>query len=446
MRHFRNFKAAVLRIYSQVVSFLLPLVLCLLYGYPSLADDSIQNIGTLESLVSYCLTHATDTSISESEMNYQKTVSHVAESQRWMPQIDIYSSMQTYQYDQSRIARAGGFITNSGTNPVFGASVSYDLSKLIGPETQIAKEQEEHSRLKDVISKRNIVRMVKKNYYLFVSVEQEIASLESLLHYYGKIGGLLTRQSSLGINNEIESQQYKIQKGFLESDLAAKKTELDSIFSTFTTLMNSPREMVKTTIERLPREKLHRAITEEKLAEILARDDKEMIESLSADYSLAKAELDTFKSYPLPVVYLRTIRQNPSMPSFQGPSQMAEVGLSLNVTSFFTRREQKQEFEDNLNKAVSLRQKNLLDYRNSIRLTVDQMKHQLEQEKALQHLRKDLDQTLQRSFSYYTQKRMDTLTILDLAQKSLLAAQRSELSTFQIQSLDAELEYLVGAH
>lgn len=58
--------------------------------------------------------------------------------------------------------------------------------------------------------------------------------------------------------------------------------------------------------------------------------------------------------------------------------------------------------------------------------------------------RTEIKDLLDKSFLYYSQKRIDVLGTLDIFQKYLQATTNSLMNDLQIQMIDSELEYLVG--
>jgi outer membrane protein TolC len=205
---------------------------------------------------------------------------------------------------------------------------------------------------------------------------------------------------------------------------------------------------VETLKNRIPKIKLSSDIqlakTNLSLEKIASINDDDIISNLSGSYNLAKMEYENFQTLVLPSVYVRGSRELPTMASSDGYQNITEVGLSFPIDSFFIRSDQKTLLGAKAKKAESLFHKALLDYRNQIRLNVINFNHYQRQAPQLEVTRKETKLLLDKSFLFYSQKRIDVLGAFDIFQKYLQAARNVLINNFQIQSTDAELEYLVG--
>jgi hypothetical protein len=398
-------------------------------------------------LIQLAIENSTEAITAQAEVKFQEAVRANTKTIRYTPQLDVYSSEQKYNYDRAYFYN-GQHVVNKGTNRIYGATLTFDLQKLFGPELGVASENLQLSRIQNNISQRNVVRVVKKTLALKLQIEAEIRDIVETLKSFQKVEGILKRQSSLGVYTDVEVHQLIEQRGFLEADLITKKTELDSVYFTFSRLINRSIDEVKALLEpTVVFPPLIFATKKELDPKIFsALSDQDMLTSLGRDYYSAKKEASSYSTLQLPALYVKTFHQNPTMPSSQssGGYGVTEVGVTINLSGFLLRNSQKNELNAKKTKFEMLMNNNIRDYRNSISLTVNQLNQFLKQDEALRKLQGDANKTFAKSFTYYSQKRIDTLTLLDLTQKRLLASQRFHFNKLQINYLDAELEYLVG--
>ena len=391
---------------------------------------------TMDDLVVYSVQNSSDSLISEAEVKIQSTMSSIAEKLKNLPQIDVFGTYQNATYFENHINKNGTLVPNSGTNRIYGASVSYDLQKLFGPESTIARGHAEHSEILDRISKLNVKRLVRKSFALYEQLRAELKDIEDSLQFMDKVQGIINKSNKMGVFNEIETGQYKIQKDFLLADRETKNHELDAVYSGFGLLLNLPVDEIRPILGHLK--------SDASQSELAGNTESVVRQGLGADYHLAKLELDSYQAIPLPTVFVRSFYQDPTIPSFQGPSHFTEYGLTFNVTNLFVRSSHKTELQERVAKTLTLKRKNELDYENSVRLAEDQKKHFQNEAKFLMALKAETEAMLKKSFLYYSQKRIDTLTLIDMSQKNLLASQRLLLNKYHQSLIDADLEYFLG--
>lgn len=394
------------------------------------------SIRTVDDLVVYSVQNSSDSLISEAEVKIQSTMSSIADKLKKLPQIDVYGTYQDATYYENRIPRNGTLITNSGTNRIFGASVSYDLQKLFGPENVVARGHAEHSEVLDHVSKLNIRRVARKSLALFLQIRNELKEIEENLSFMNKVQEIIARSKKMGVFNEIETGQYKIQKDFLLADRETKNHELDAVYAGIGLLMNLPVDEVKPVLNNL-------RIDDSRID--ISRSNETVVQrSLGADYHLAKLELDSYQTVPLPTLFVRSFYQDPTIPSFQGKNHFTEYGLTFNLTNLFIRSSHKAELQEKVAKTMALKRKNELDYENNVKLAEDQKKHFQNEAKFLNALKAETTSMLKKSFLYYSQRRIDILTLMDISQKNLQASQRLLLNQYHQSLIDADLEYYFG--
>ncbi|MBV6493807.1 MAG: hypothetical protein LDLANPLL_01830 [Turneriella sp.] len=419
-------------------------MLCLPLAAEGARHDVAEKIPDFPALLRYCVTHSTESSVSEADVSLQKATSSTVNIQRLVPQIDVFASFQRLNYD-NLFLRNGEYVNNNGNNPTAGIGLSYDLQRLFGPESSLAEESSRHSIIQSKISRRNVVRTVKKSYLLLRHIESELELLRKISSDFDRVGNILRRQKSLGVFVDVENSQFRVQKEFLASELKAKGTEKAAVYFAFSSLMNisyAEAEQVLNSISDGPNLVFAQ---KENLDSLSLTEDATMLAGLSHEYNLTKLEYESYQSYPLPTAFIRSFHQWTSIPSIPaGPNQLTEAGVTFPISGFVTRREHKQELQEKANKSRTVMEKNILEYKNTVRLTITQLQHYMSERSGLETLRHETDKALQKSFQYYAQKRVDTLTILDLFMKSLQAARLQQFNRLHIETLDAELEYLLG--
>lgn len=393
-------------------------------------------IHTTDDLVLYSVQNSSDSLISEAEVKIQSTMSSIAEKLKNLPQIDVFGTYQNATYFENRINKNGTLITNSGSNRIYGASVSYDLQKLFGPEGIVAKGHAEHSEILDRISKLNVKRLVRKSFALYEQLSGELKDIEESLKFMDKVRSIISKSKKLGVFNELETGQSRIQKDFLLADRETKNHELDTVYAGFGLLMNLPVDEVRPILDHLKTDSTNTIVTQS--YESIVRL------GLGADYHLAKLELDSYQTVPLPTLFVRSFYQDPTIPSFQGRNHFTEYGLTFNVTNLFVRSSHKSELQERVAKTLAMKRKNELDYENNIKLVQDQKKHFQREAKFLMALKSETESLLKKSFLYYNQKRIDTLTLIDMSQKDLQASQRILINKYHQSLIDADLEYYLG--
>lgn len=429
------------------MSFILTLW-AIIQGPPASAENAnktvAEKIADFPSLLRYCVTHSTESSVSEAEVGFQKVASSSVDFQRLVPQIDVFASFQRLNYD-NLFLRNGEYVNNNGNNPIAGIGLTYDLQKLFGPESLLADESARHSLIQAKISQRNVIRTVKKSYLLLRHIEAELALLRKISGDFDRIGNILRKQKSLGVFVEVESTQFRVQKEFLASELKAKETEKGAVYFAFSSLMNVSYAEAELALGSISDGPSPVYTQKDNLVSLSLTEDAMMLAGLSHEYNLTKLEYDSYQSYPLPTAFIRSFHQWTSIPSIPaGPNQLTEAGVTFPISGFVTRREHKQELLEKANKSRTVMEKNILEYKNTVRLTITQLQHYMSERSGLETLQRETDRALQKSFQYYAQKRIDTLTILDLFMKSLQAARLQQFNKLHIETLDAELEYLLG--
>ena len=419
-----------------------------LIAMSALASGSVQANDTdntsLSSLIQLGLQNSIDQSASRLESKSQDKNETLISRTQNIPQINLTASYQKYHYD-SLYDKGGQLVSNDGQRPAFGVTVSYDLQKLLNADSALARQSAQLAKIQEKISGRDVIRNIKKGYYGIVEIQAEVEELTKLIGLFSRIDDILQKQKRMGIYNEIERKQFQVQKSILDSDLQTRSSDLEAAYFQLSLVMNVSVDTLK---DRVPKIKttsnLHFAQSKFSPEKLSALNDQEILANLSGSYNLAKMEYDNFHSMALPTVYVRQSREMPTMPSSDGYQNITEVGLSFPIDSFFTRSAQKSQLGAKAEKAEVLFQKTLLDYRNQIRLNTMNMNRYQGQTHQLEETRKEAKGLLDKSFLFYSQKRIDVLGTLDIFQKYLQATRNVLINSLQIQNIDAELEYLVG--
>lgn len=429
---------------TLVINFLLALSifssLCFAEGEKTTESSSFS------SFLEYSLKNSLDRSAAGSESRYQEFSESASSKSQYIPQINLSASYQKLSYDRLRDNGSGALISNNGQNTSLGLTATYDLQKLLGADSELAKKTSYYAKLQEKILTRDVIRNIKKTFFTYLEIKAEIDELNKLISLFAKIDDILQKQKKLGINNEIEIQQFKIQSNILNSDLQSRMADLEAIYFQLSSFVSTDVAIIIEKINKITdTPQLHFVgnsnVDPEKLSKI---EDQEMIENLSRDYNLSKLEYDKFNSITLPSVYVKGSRDLPTTPSSDGPLTTAEVGVSIPLDSFFTRGTQKSQLGAKSEKNQVLREKALFEYRNQIRMNVANLIRFKTQAATLDKANEETKKLLNKSFLFYSQKKLDALGTLDIFQKYLQATRNSLLNKLQLETTDAELEYLVG--
>ena len=398
----------------------------------------------LTSLIQLGLQNSFDQSAARLETRSQdKNEIFVSRTQN-IPQVNISASLQKYHYD-SLYDKGGALVNNDGQKPAYGVTVSYDLQKLLNADSALARQSLRIAKLQEKISERDTIRNIKKGYYTIIEIQSEIEELNKLIELFSRIDGILQKQRRIGVYNEIERKQFQVQQSILNSDLQTRSSDLEASYFQLSLVMNTSVEILKDRILKITKTPELRFAKMKASPERLSNlNDQDIVSNLNGNSSLAKIEFESFHSTPLPSVYVRQAREMPTMPSSDGYQNITEVGLSFPIDSFFTRSAQKSQLGARVEKADALFQKALLDYRNQVRLNAMNLNRYQNQSAQLENTRKETKSLLDKSFLFYSQKRLDVLGTLDIFQKYLQAARNALNNNLQIQIIDTELEYLVG--
>lgn len=400
----------------------------------------------LTSIIQLACEHSAIQKSSHFEVIAQEATSQLANKVRLIPKIDLSASFAQNYYDRLREDSTGRLISNNGQAPLYSLTVTYDLQKLFGPESLLSKKAVQIAKVKEKIGERGLVRTVKKSYFVITEIKAEITEFEKVITQFTGIEGILTKQKRMGLYNEIERQQFKAQQSILESDLQAKRSELDNAYFQLSTSINVDVGELKMRVDMVSvKPQLQFADRLLLAPEAFANaQDNEVLQNLSLEYDLANMDYENFNSTPLPVLYARGSRTSPTMPSSDGPQILAEVGISIPLEGFVTRSTQKSQLGAKSAKAEAVHEQALLDYRNQVRQNVLNLVRFKNQKESLEQARIDTQKLLDKAFLFYSQKRIDVLGTLDIFQKYLQASRNRLVNDLQIATTDAELEYLIG--
>jgi hypothetical protein len=400
---------------------------------------------SLTTLIELGLQHSSEVVLSESETKIQKNKLALSKTNRILPQLDLSASYQQHTYDRS-YNQNGNLVSNDGRNPTLGLIVTYDLKQFFGAESALNTQQEIYAKVQEKITKRSVVRQIKQNFYSLKEIGSELLVLQQQIKLFSKIENILGRQTRLGVYNNPDRQQFQVQKGLLEADVQARNRDQDVIYFSLSDLTHISVTELK---ERIPAIKiepaLHYANSKAITVDAVDRlEDKTIIEGLGREYNVARLEYDRFKTFALPLVFLKYLRESPTMPSGDGPQQTAEIGLSIPLNTFFIAGKEKSILQSQIDKNRLLMEKNIFEYKNSIRLGLINLLKFKEEKKNLIFIKEQSEKLLGKAFLLLSQKRIDVVGTLDIFQKHLSSSRALLQNELQIKTLDAQLEYLLG--
>ncbi len=415
---------------------------CVFAGEPQAEAPSFSSFITL------ALDHSLDLRVSQSEVKAQEAGHQLTSHGQYLPQVSLFGAYSRLSYDRLRDdgSGIGKMISNNGQNTSYGLTVSYDLQKLLGTESEIAKQSVYFARLQEKITKRDIIRNLKKSSFIVFETQKEIEELNKMIQLFAKTDAVLEKQKSLGISNELERQQFLVQKSILNADLEQKKSDLEVALLQLSVLTHMELKFVTSQFLSFKQKpKLIFASKSSFEPDLLEQvQDREMLESLGRDYDAAKLEYEKYTSLPLPSVYFKNSRDFPTTASSDGPQANSEIGLSIPLDAIWGRSDQKSQLASKAEKNHLIAEKALADYRSQIRLNLQNILRAKRQTEALSRVRLETEKLLDKSFLYFSQKRIDALGTLDIFQKYLQTVRNSLLNDLQIEIADTELEYLVG--
>lgn len=398
------------------------------------------------SLLQYGLEKSPDSKSSQLETRHQEAGVRATSRLRSLPQISLSASYQTLKYDRLKDDGTGKFVSNDGNNTSFGISVSYDLQKLFGPEGALAALALDQAKIQEKIAKRDLVRTIKKSFFLISMIKSDISEINKVIANFSKIDAILQKQKNIGVNNEIERQQFNIQQSLFNNDLQTRQSDLDAAYSQLSTILDMPAMEIQNKIDKIKdRPQLvfsNRTITN--ASELTKLENKEIINNLGKDYNLSKLEYEKFSSTAMPTVFARVGRDSPTMFSSDGPQNITEIGISIPIDGFFTRSDQKAQLSARADRNRVQFEKSMSDYKNQIKLNFSNLARFKNQASALDQTLNETKKLMDKSFLYYSQKRLDVLGVMDVLQKYIQTSRNHLVNEWQIQSIDADLEYLVG--
>ena len=329
---------------------------------------SAPSIETLDTLVQFALEHSHDLAASEADIRFQERNRRAVIEATRIPQIDVSASYQSFSYDRPYQIASGGTTTNDGHNPAITITVTYDLQKLFGPESDLAKQAEVLAKVQAKIVQRGVVRNVKKSYFAAVSLRDECEELRKQIDLFARIDSILRKQSSLGVYNSLERQQFQIQQGLLDADLNTKLNELDAAYAGLSLATHLEVEDVRHRVDLITGSQKLRYANNAHLDDsaVAKASDKELLRSMGLDFEAAELEAERFHSIAFPSVYVRGGRSWPTMLSSDGPQTYAEAGLTYPLNSLFTRSEQKAALLAKAERGRALLDKAIFEYHNHV--------------------------------------------------------------------------------
>lgn len=401
---------------------------------------------SFSQFLDYGLERSLDVKASQLDVEYQSEAEKLAKENQLIPQISVSASYQKFIYDHLHDSGNGTLESNDGQNRSIGLILSYDLQKLFGPEASIAKEVKEFASLQSKLVTRDLIRNIKKSYFQISEMQSEIKELSSLITLFSKIDHGLQKQKKMGVYNELERREFAVQKSILINETEVRQGDLDAAYYQLSNLMNADVSDVKRRAIEVS-DNFKSRFTDLVMSDpqkVMSLHDQTIFENIRRDLRLSRLEYESFVDFPLPIVFFKQSRDLPTMPSGDGPQYLTEVGVSFQIDSFFTRSTQKSQLGAKLRRSEFAVAKANREYENQVRLNVAHIVRFKSQERSLQQVRNETKNLLDKSFMFYSQKRLDVLGTLDIFQKYLQAVRNDLNNNLQIKNADADLEYLLG--
>ncbi|MBX2994868.1 MAG: TolC family protein [Bdellovibrionaceae bacterium] len=397
----------------------------------------------LKDLIQAALERSPDLAAARSESEVQALSVKSAKQSKYIPQVSFGASSGHLHFDRSQTDANGNEVSNDGRTSSVSAAASFDLQKLFGPEAEIAAQSQKASELQTEITRRGIVRDVKKAYFSIVEIQNEITAFRAALDKFGRVSGVLDREKSVGVDTRLSRGQFQVQRDLVEADLLVRTADLDLAYAQLAAILAEP---VDETIKRFsnaaePGELQFASVVARK-EEVLG--DPLLIKVLQADAELASSEAEGYLSVPLPIVYAKIQRDHSTVFTSDGPQTLMEAGISLPLDGFVTRRTQKSLLNAKAQRASFTVNRRVLDYNNQVRLQSAQLQRSIDASKGFEAAEQASRTLLDQAFRFYAQKRLDAIGTTDLFQKHLQAVRNRLANRLVMQSADAELEYLTG--
>ena len=430
-----------------------PLVILLLFFLPRIlfakpqesVTTSTSSGSTFTSLIDESLKTASEAKAAEADSKYHDDLKASTKLNQLLPNFDLSASMQRHTYDRPYTSN-GVQTSNDGQNPTVGLSVSYDLQKFFGPDSALANQGAFYASVQKKLTKRSIVRSLKVGIFKIKEIDSEIVALNEQIRLFSKLDEILHKQKKLGVFNDLESRQFEIQKGLLNSDLQDRIQSQEEIFYALSNLTHLSISNLKDRISKINSMPTLRFASLQSTSKdsFKSLEDKTIVENLSQDYNLAKLEFDKHTRLALPTVFIRVLREWPTMASSDGPQQTAELGLTIPLSGFFTRSTEEHSLQSSLEKQHILLEKNLYEYKNLVSATLDHLERAQSETKMLSEIKIQSQKLVDKSVLFFSQKRTDVIGTMDIYQKHLQSTRLVLMNDLVIRTLDAELEYLIG--
>ncbi len=396
-------------------------------------------------LIEDSLKTAAEGKVADADSKFRDVLKSSAKLNQFLPNFDLSASLQQHSYDRPYNSN-GVQTSNDGRNPTIGLIVSYDLQKIFGPESALAEQGAYYSGIQKKLTKRSIVRSLKIGIFRIKELDSEMISLNEQIHFFSKLDDILRKQKRLGIFNDLESRQFQIQKGLLNSDLRGRTQDQEDIYYALSNLTHLSTINLKERISKinsLPQMRFAKSEMS-KRDSFKSLEDKVIIENLSQDYNLAKLEFDKHTRLSMPIVFIRVLREWPTMASSDGPQQTSEIGLTIPISNFFTRANEEHSLRSALDKQHILLEKNIYEYKNLVQSTFEHLERVQDESQNLFEVKNQSQKLVDKSFLFFSQKRTDVIGTMDIYQKHLQSTRLVLLNELAIRTLDAELEYLIG--
>lgn len=405
------------------------------YGQVSLSLSDLINLG---------LKHSYDQKAAHLDVETSKATEISVSRNQYIPQLSINGSLQKYNYD-SLYRKNGVLVSNNGSQPTFGLTLSYNLQNLYNANKAVAHKSIYLSKLRREITKRNIIRQIKIGYYTIVEIQAEVDILKKLIRFFSKVDDVLQKVKKVGVYNEIQREQFKIQQSILRNKLQVRQSHLASAYLQLSLAMNISKEELE---HKIPHVKslptLSYATAGYSNDELLKKEDSVIMDNLGGSYSLARVQYENYKKGALPQVYIKGMRQLPNMPSSNGHYSAISVGVNFPIDAFFKRSAEKSKLKFKMTKEEALFNKALLNYRNQIRLSKTNLDIYKGQVKHLDEGLYEAQDLFDDAFRFYSQKRINALDVLNISQNYFTASRNVLNNKLQIQIYDTQLEYLLG--
>lgn len=399
---------------------------------------------TFEQFTELCLKNAKDLAVAEKDRDLQIENFKSLQRSKYIPHADLSFLYQKNYYDRLKDDGTGRLISNNGDNPGQSLTLSYDTQNFFSPDTALAQKRLNNSETTISLTKDQLYSKIQAQYFNIKEIEYELKEYDHIFALLEKITGIIKRQALLGVNNDLEAKQFDLLKNSISSDYAARKLDLENSyldFSSFTGLQVADLKKLVFRIQSATEPQIPESPDAFSTATPISLSTA-LLKNIQQDAILKKYELEHTTVFPAPSVYFKISRDSPTMFSADGPQTSAEIGVTIPLDSYFLKNQQKSQLAADYRKSQLISEQNQNFVENQAQAKVAQLKNLIAQHESLLKAENLSESLLDKSFSYYSQKKIDPLGAADIFTKYLQAKKNRFSNEAQILTLSAELQYL----